>query len=134
MKKLIALVCAVSAMLLLVTACSSGSIVGKWNLVEGDAGDYGKYLEFNDDGSMTYDYSALLCVDQELDPSEYDAAANMIKEFIMNVYVADPDKKIITISSASFLSDEPDVREIEYSISGNTLMFNGCKYERDKGK
>lgn len=134
MKRLIALICAVSAVLLLATACSGGSIVGKWNLVEGDGGSYGKYLEFNEDGSMSYDYSALLNEDQALDPAEYEQAANMLKQFIVNAYAVDTDRKIIRISSASLFAEEPDLQEYEYSLSGDTLILNGWKYQRDTGK
>lgn len=125
----------VAVMILSITACggtgASGKLVGRWELSDGDGGAYGYGLEFKKDGTMTYAIDSELFTGTEtgMTDEEWDEAMDALSKIYTIKYKAKSDTSMdITVSALMGLGKETTT--VEYSLNGDTLIFDGSTYTR----
>ena len=135
-KKLTALAL-VLMLLLAFTGCGGNkqALVGTWQLAdtESDA-EYGVGLEFKKDGTMTYGITADMLSqlgDAEMTQSEWDDAMEGMGYLMKIEYKVKSDTEMeIKVSAMMGLASEKTT--VPYSLSGDTLTFDGSTYTRVK--
>ncbi len=134
MKKIfVVLLCAV--MLLSLASCGGSSnekaIVGTWKLLDTETEtEYGLGMEFTKDGKLRYglteDVFEQLADGEDVD----DVMAGL--DILMSIdYEIESDTEMkVTVSALFGLAKEATM--IEYSLNGDTLVFDGATYTRVK--
>ncbi len=134
MKKLLAIILA-ALLLLSLTACGGGAnraaIVGTWKAVDAETEtEYGLGMEFTKDGKLRYglteDVFAGLAEGEDVE----DVMAGL--DMLMSIeYKIKSDTEMEITASALFgLAKESST--VEYSLNGDTLIFDGVEYTRVK--
>ncbi len=130
MKKIIAL--ALSLIMLLALVSCGGSInkkaiVGTWKLIDTETEtEYGLGIQFTDDGKVRYGLTEDMFEEEDIE----DALAGL--DMLMTIkYKIKSDTQMELTASALFgLAQESDT--VEYKLDGDTLIFDGAKYTRNK--
>ncbi len=130
MKKIIALTLTL-IMLLVLTSCGGSknekAIIGTWKLVDTETEtEYGLGIQFTDDGKVRYGLTEDMFDDGDID----EALAGL--DMLMTIeYEIKSDTEMELTASALFgLAKESDT--VEYKLNGDTLIFDGVEYTRDK--
>ncbi len=130
MKKILALTLTL-IMLLALVSCGGNpnkkAIIGTWKLVDTETEtEYGLGIQFTDDGKVRYGLTEDMFEEEDLE----DALAGL--DMLMTIkYKIKSDTEMELTASALFgLAKESDT--VTYSLDGDTLVFDGVKYTRDK--
>ncbi|NLC79263.1 MAG: hypothetical protein GX683_06020 [Ruminococcaceae bacterium] len=132
---------ALSVILILVLALSFAAcgnpaqkaIVGAWELVDTETeATYGFGLEFKKDGTMSYGLTEELVASLgELSEEEAEEALEGMGYLMEITYKVKSDTVMeITVSALMGLAKEKT--DVEYSLNGDTLVFDGATYQRVK--
>lgn len=129
----VAMLCLLLA-LPLCTACGNASqrtLVGVWELTDGEDTGYGFGLKFNKDGTMYYGLSS---TDMEgngaMNDEEWKALFEGLGMLYTISYKAKSDTEMdITIKVRDGLGGKEST-VVEYQLDGDTLMFDGATYRR----
>ncbi len=130
MKKIIALTLALT-MLIALVSCGGNpnkkAIIGTWKLVDTETEtEYGLGIQFTDDGKVRYGLTEDMFDDGDID----EALAGL--DMLMTIkYEIKSDTEMELTASALFgLAKESDT--VEYKLDGDTLVFDGVTYTRNK--
>ncbi len=134
MKKTLAILLCV-VMLLSLAACGGGAnkkaIIGTWKVVDTETEtEYGLGIEFTKDGKLRYGLTEEVFEGLSDGKDVDDVMAGL--DLIMTIkYKIKSDTEMEITASALFgLAKESET--IEYSLSGDTLVFDGVTYTRAK--
>ncbi len=130
MKKIIALTLTVIMLLVLVSCGGSPNkkaIIGTWKLVDTETEtEYGLGIQFTDDGKVRYGLT-----EDMFDDGDIDEALEGLDMLMTVKYEIKSDTEMELTASALFgLAKESDT--VEYKLDGDTLIFDGATYTRDK--
>ena len=133
MKKVFAVV-VILAVCSMMLACGNGTgkaIVGIWKLVDTETEtEYGLGIEFTKDGKLRYGLTEEIL--KELSGADAKEAEDAMKglEMLMSIeYKIKSDIEMeITVSALFGLAKEKTT--VEYSLQGDTLVFDGVTYTR----
>lgn len=131
MKKILAILLA-GLMLLSLASCGGSpnkkAIVGTWKLVDTETEtEYGLGIQFTDDGKVRYG----LTEDMFGDDEDIDEALAGLDMLMTIEYEIKSDTEMELTAKALFgLSSESDT--VEYKLDGDTLVFDGVTYTRNK--
>ncbi len=130
MKKIIALTLTLIMLLALVSCGGSPNkkaIIGTWKLVDTETEtEYGLGIQFTDDGKVRYGLT-----EDMFDDGDIDEALEGLDMLMTIKYEIKSDTEMELTASALFgLAKESDT--VEYKLDGDTLIFDGVKYTRDK--
>ncbi len=131
MKKILAVLLA-GLMLLSLASCGGSSnkkaIVGTWKLVDTETEtEYGLGIQFTDDGKVRYG----LTEDMFGDDEDIDEALAGLDMLMTIEYEIKSDTEMELTAKALFgLASESDT--VEYKLDGDTLVFDGVTYTRNK--
>ena len=130
MKKIFALML-VLVMVFALASCGGSKnekdIVGTWKLVDTETEtEYGLGIQFTDDGKVRYGLTEDMFEGEDID----EALAGL--DMLMTIkYEIKSDTEMELTASALFgLAKESDT--VEYKLDGDTLIFDGVEYTRDK--
>ncbi len=126
-KRLMALALSL-VLILVVTACGGNkkAIVGTWELTDGESTTYGVALQFNKDGTLSYGLGG-----SGTETAEFVDAMKELEGLLEVKYKVINDTTMEVTASALFgLTKE--TAEMEYSLDGDTLVFDGATYARVK--
>lgn len=140
MKKIIAAVLVV-ALTLVLCACGGSSaiknkLVGVWEVVDTENANatYGLGIEFKKDGTMSYGFSGEMLAglsDGEYDEDEWGQLMEGMGYLLTIEYKVKSDTVMqITVKALMGLAKEST--DVEYSLDGDTLVFDGTTYKRVK--
>ena len=135
MKKI--LILALSLILVLsVAACGGGNagLVGTWKLVDTETEtEYGMGLEFKKDGTMSYGLTDDMFSEAGSDVSteEWSDALESLSGLMEIKYKVKSDTEI-EIEVSAFMGLASEKGTVEYSLNGDTLVFDGATYTRVK--
>ncbi len=134
MKKILAILLSV-IMLFSLTACGGSAnkkaIIGTWKVVDTEVEtEYGLGIEFTKDGKLRYGLTE--DVFESLADGENAEEAMAGLDMLMTIeYKIKSDTEMEITASALFgLAKESDT--VEYSLDGDTLVFDGATYTRAK--
>ena len=131
MKKILAILLA-GLMLLSLASCGGSpnkkAIVGTWKLVDTETEtEYGLGIQFTDDGKVRYG----LTEDMFGDDEDIDEALAGLDMLMTIEYEIKSDTEMELTAKALFgLASESDT--VEYKLDGDTLIFDGVTYTRNK--
>ncbi len=136
MKKVLAILLAV-ALIFTLAACGGGTkgkLIGKWELVDttdAENSAYGLGIEFKKDGTLTYGLTEELLAlsgSEDVNTDDYDEALG----YLMKIeYKIKSDTQMeIKVSAMFGLASEKAM--VDYSLDGDTLVFDGATYRRVK--
>ena len=131
MKKILAILLA-GLMLLSLASCGGSpnkkAIVGTWKLVDTETeNEYGLGIQFTDDGKVRYG----LTEDMFGDDEDIDEALAGLDMLMTIEYEIKSDTEMELTAKALFgLASESDT--VEYKLDGDTLIFDGVTYTRNK--
>jgi len=133
MKKIMAM-CMIIVVVLSFSACKSANekaIVGTWKVVDTETEtEYGLGLEFSKDGKLRYglteDVFKGLAEGEDVD----EAMAGLDALMSIEYKIKSDTEMEITAKALLGLAKESDT--VEYSLDGDSLVFDGAKYTRVK--
>lgn len=131
MKKIISVVL-VLVMIFALASCGGSpnkkAIVGTWKLVDTETEtEYGLGIQFTDDGKVRYG----LTEDMFGDDEDIDEALAGLDMLMTIEYEIKSDTEMELTAKALFgLASESDT--VEYKLDGDTLIFDGVTYTRNK--
>ena len=131
MKKILAILLA-GLMLLSLASCGGNpnkkAIVGTWKLVDTETEtEYGLGIQFTDDGKVRYGLTEDMFGDDEY----IDEALAGLDMLMTIEYEIKSDTEMELTAKALFgLASESDT--VEYKLDGDTLIFDGVTYTRNK--
>ncbi len=130
MKKIIALTLTF-IMLLALVSCGGNpnkkAIIGTWKLVDTETEtEYGLGIQFTDDGKVRYGLTEDMFDDGDID----EALAGLDMLMTIKYKVLSDTEMELTASALFGLASESDT--VEYKLDGDTLIFDGVEYTRDK--
>ena len=131
MKKIFAMVL-VLVMVFALASCGGSknekNIVGTWKLVDTETEtEYGLGIQFTDDGKVRYG----LTEDMFGDDEDIDEALAGLDMLMTIEYEIKSDTEMELTAKALFgLASESDT--VEYKLDGDTLVFDGVTYTRNK--
>lgn len=130
MKKIIS-IALVLIMIFALASCGGSpnekGIIGTWKLVDTETEtEYGLGIQFTDDGKVRYGLTEDMFEGGDID----EALAGL--DMLMTIeYEIKSDTEMELTASALFgLAKESDT--VEYKLDGDTLIFDGVEYTRDK--
>ena len=102
-------------------------IIGTWKLVDTETEtEYGLGIQFTDDGKVRYGLT-----EDMFDGGDIDEALAGLDMLMTIKYEIKSDTEMELTASALFgLAKESDT--VEYKLDGDTLIFDGVEYTRDK--
>ena len=130
MKKIIS-IALVLIMIFALASCGGSpnkkAIVGTWKLVDTETEtEYGLGIQFTDDGKVRYGLT-----EDMFDGGDIDEALAGLDMLMTIKYEIKSDTEMELTASALFgLAKESDT--VEYKLDGDTLIFDGVEYTRDK--
>ena len=130
MKKIIS-VALVLIMIFALASCGGNpnekGIIGTWKLVDTETEtEYGLGIQFTDDGKVRYGLT-----EDMFDGGDIDEALAGLDMLMTIKYEIKSDTEMELTASALFgLAKESDT--VEYKLDGDTLIFDGVEYTRDK--
>ena len=130
MKKILAVLLA-GLMLLSLASCGGSpnkkAIVGTWKLVDTETEtEYGLGIQFTDDGKVRYGLT-----EDMFDGGDIDEALAGLDMLMTIEYEIKSDTEMELTAKALFgLASESDT--VEYKLDGDTLVFDGVTYTRNK--
>lgn len=124
MKKVLVLVMALLMMFAL-AACGGGdTVVGTWEVADGESGGtYGFGLQFNKDGTMFYAAGG----EEGQDLAEAFEAMKALYKIKYEI-IDDTSMELTQSAFLGLVKDDPI--PVQYSLNGNTLIFDGATYYR----
>ncbi len=122
---LLVVVLAVSAL-----ACGNNAIVGKWALADGDGGDYGAGIEFTKDGKLQMNLNFGDGEALGVSSAEWEEAMDALSMLAEIKYKVKNDSMIELEAGAFMGLGGTEKMEVEYSLNGDTLVFDGSTYKR----
>ncbi len=129
MKKLTAIILAV-CLLLLLSACGGGNkkdIVGTWHIVdESTQTEYGLGIQFEKDGTLRYGLTEEMFGE---DVSEEELAA---LDILMKMEYKIKSDTEMEVTMKALLGLAKEKVTVQYSLEGDTLVFDGVTYTRVK--
>ena len=134
MKRLLALFLAV-LMLFSLTACSTSgnkkAIIGTWQLVDTETEtEYGLGIEFTKDGKIRYGLTEEIIESLADGEDPDDAMAGLDMLMTIEYKIKSDTEMEVTAKALLGLAKESDT--VTYSLSGDTLVFDGVTYTRAK--
>lgn len=137
MKKILVLLLVIVISLSL-TACGNSNqkaLVGTWQIVDEETQtEYGLGLEFTKDGTLRYGLAEDMLAGlagEGISSSELDDAMKGLDMLMSIEYKVKSDTEMEITASAMFgLTKEKST--VEYSLDGDTLIFDGAEYKRVK--
>ncbi len=130
MKKIIS-IALVLIMIFALASCGGNpnekGIIGTWKLVDTETEtEYGLGIQFTDDGKVRYGLT-----EDMFDGGDIDEALAGLDMLMTIKYEIKSDTEMELTASALFgLAKESDT--FEYKLDGDTLIFDGVEYTRDK--
>ncbi len=130
MKKIIS-IALVLIMIFALASCGGNpnekGIIGTWKLVDTETEtEYGLGIQFTDDGKVRYGLT-----EDMFDGGDIDEALAGLDMLMTIKYEIKSDTEMELTASALFgLAKESDT--VEYKLDGDTLIFDGVEYTRDK--
>ena len=130
MKKIIS-IALVLIMIFALASCGGSpnekGIIGTWKLVDTETEtEYGLGIQFTDDGKVRYGLT-----EDMFDGGDIDEALAGLDMLMTIKYEIKSDTEMELTASALFgLAKESDT--VEYKLDGDTLIFDGVEYTRDK--
>ncbi len=134
MKKLLAILLGV-IMLFSLAACGGGvnkkAIVGTWKVVDTETEtEYGLGIEFTKDGKLRYGLTEDVFESLADGEDAEDAMAGLDMLMTIEYKIKSDTEMEITAKALFGLAKETDT--VEYSLDGDTLVFDGATYTRAK--
>ncbi len=134
MKKLLAIFLA-GIMLVSLTACGGNvnkkAIVGTWKVVDTETEtEYGLGIEFTKDGKLRYGLTEDVFEGLSDGENVDDVMAGLDMLMTIKYKILNDTEMEITASALFGLAKESDT--VEYSLNGDTLVFDGATYTRAK--
>lgn len=127
-KKNFLIVLLAAFMVFSLSACggANNALVGTWQLTDGEAAEYGWGLKFNKDGTMTFATGG-----DEKSQKEMDEAFESLQALYKIKYKVKSDTKM-EITMSAFMGMAKESNDVEYTLDGDTLVFDGATYTRIK--
>ncbi len=109
------------------------AVVGTWELVDKETeATYGFGLEFKKDGTMSYGLTEELVASMgEMSEKEAEEALEGMG-YIMEIKYKVKSDSVMEITVSALMGLAKEKADVEYSLNGDTLVFDGATYQRVK--